>query len=296
MSTPRASLGTRASFHGRLRGCLLAFLLLGATTASAPDVAAGVPVPALLRAPRAVTVMVPHERTPAELKAQLYWGLGRPEGRRIEVPADRIAEFSTVFGHPVPCPPESLDRMCNVCSDCPNLMFVFSSGEDSLIVWWNVSTSIMQVSGAGKKSSLLYAGLDGSAAKLLSSIQELAPGDSILKRMRTKLPAFVPATDSASVAAPLEPLDQVVRLPEPMFRAAPEYPAEAREKGVDGVVRTLALVGADGNIRDAYVTHSIPLLDEAALTAVRKFVFRPMRCGGQPVAIWVVLPVRFTLH
>jgi len=44
------------------------------------------------------------------------------------------------------------------------------------------------------------------------------------------------------------------------------------------------------------VVNSIPLLDEAAKTAVRQWVFKPALTGNEAVAVWVAVPVRFTLH
>lgn len=35
------------------------------------------------------------------------------------------------------------------------------------------------------------------------------------------------------------------------------------------------------------------MLDEAAIAAVRQWVFRPARSNGKPIATWVAVPVRF---
>ena len=40
----------------------------------------------------------------------------------------------------------------------------------------------------------------------------------------------------------------------------------------------------------------IPTLDMAAVDAVRKWLFEPARMGKQPIAVWVLLPVKFELH
>jgi len=37
------------------------------------------------------------------------------------------------------------------------------------------------------------------------------------------------------------------------------------------------------------------LLDSAAEEAVRKWLFKPALTGGEPVAVWVGVPVKFTL-
>jgi TonB family protein len=77
----------------------------------------------------------------------------------------------------------------------------------------------------------------------------------------------------------------------------PEYPELAKQAGVDGTVVIALLVGADGRVKDAHVTRSAsPLLDRAALEALRRWVFRPALASGHPVALWVSETVKFTLH
>jgi protein TonB len=88
----------------------------------------------------------------------------------------------------------------------------------------------------------------------------------------------------------------VEELPEPITRVNPIYPDLAREAGVDGTVNVQALVGKDGRVRDVRVVKSIPMLDEAAKTAVRQWVFKPALSNNKPVAVWVGVPVKFSLH
>ena len=57
-----------------------------------------------------------------------------------------------------------------------------------------------------------------------------------------------------------------------------------------------ALVGKDGRVKDTRIVKSIPMLDEAAVAAVREWVFKPALSHDQPVAIWVAVPVKFSLH
>jgi protein TonB len=59
-----------------------------------------------------------------------------------------------------------------------------------------------------------------------------------------------------------------------------------------------ALVGKDGRVVDARVDarRSIPLLNESALAAARRWVFKPALANGHPVAVWVAIPMRFSLH
>lgn len=88
----------------------------------------------------------------------------------------------------------------------------------------------------------------------------------------------------------------VEELPEAVTRVPPQYPDLAREAGVDGTVQVQALVGKDGKVRDVRVTKSIPMLDDAAKNAVRQWVFKPALSNNKPVAVWVAVPVKFSLH
>lgn len=88
----------------------------------------------------------------------------------------------------------------------------------------------------------------------------------------------------------------VEELPEAITKVAPTYPDIAREAGVDGTVMVQALVGKDGKVKDTKVVKSIPMLDQSAISAVRAWVFKPALSNNKPVAVWVAVPVRFSLH
>ena len=80
---------------------------------------------------------------------------------------------------------------------------------------------------------------------------------------------------------------------EPIYTVKAPYPDLARQAGVEGTVVVQALVGADGRVRDTRVLRSIPLLNGAALEAVRQWRFKPAVAGGAPVATWVSVPMAF---
>jgi protein TonB len=88
----------------------------------------------------------------------------------------------------------------------------------------------------------------------------------------------------------------VEELPEAVTKVPPVYPDMAREASVDGTVLVQALVGKDGKVMDTKVVKSIPMLDAAAVAAVKQWVFKPALSNNKPVAVWVAVPVRFTLH
>jgi protein TonB len=55
------------------------------------------------------------------------------------------------------------------------------------------------------------------------------------------------------------------------------------------------LIGTDGKVADARVLRSIPLLDQAAIDAVRQWEFTPTQVNGNPVSIIMTVTVNFTL-
>ena len=92
---------------------------------------------------------------------------------------------------------------------------------------------------------------------------------------------------------PPEPGDYVYveELPEAIEKVPAEYPESVRS---EGTVLVQALVGKDGRVTDTRVLKSVPELDGYALAAVRQWRFKPATAKGEPVAVWVAIPVRFS--
>lgn len=78
----------------------------------------------------------------------------------------------------------------------------------------------------------------------------------------------------------------------------PEYPAASIRLGEQGRVLVEALVRADGTVERVSLLDPCPypLLNEAALKAVRNARFTPAVRNGQHVESWVRVPVRFVLR
>jgi protein TonB len=55
----------------------------------------------------------------------------------------------------------------------------------------------------------------------------------------------------------------------------PRYPPEAMQSGLQGTVEVEATIGTDGKVSAARVIRSIPVFDDAALDAVRQWLFTP---------------------
>ena len=75
----------------------------------------------------------------------------------------------------------------------------------------------------------------------------------------------------------------------------PEYPAIAQSSRVQGVVIMEAIIGPDGHVQDARILRSVPLLDQAAIDAVKQWEFTPTLLNGAPVPVIMTVTVQFSL-
>jgi len=87
-----------------------------------------------------------------------------------------------------------------------------------------------------------------------------------------------------------------VKPPRLVRRVDPLYPEIARQARVEGVVILEATTDEYGRVRNIRVLRSIPLLDQAALDAVREWVYEPMDINGRPRAVVFTVTVRFKLN
>jgi TonB family protein len=76
----------------------------------------------------------------------------------------------------------------------------------------------------------------------------------------------------------------------------PIYPEDARAARISGVVIIEATIDTDGHVGEAKILRTIPLLDEAALAAVRQWEFTPTLLSGVPVPVIMTVTVNFTLQ
>ncbi|HEX9180830.1 MAG TPA: energy transducer TonB [Burkholderiales bacterium] len=111
-------------------------------------------------------------------------------------------------------------------------------------------------------------------------------------------------TVAPTVAAPPPEPPRPVPVTPPVYNAAylsnppPDYPAVARRRGLEGVVLLSVLVNEAGLPKEVKLARSsgTPILDDAALEAVKGWRFVPARQGEQAVSAWVEVPIRFRLE
>jgi TonB family protein len=76
----------------------------------------------------------------------------------------------------------------------------------------------------------------------------------------------------------------------------PEYPSEAKAKGIEGTVRLRVVIDERGNVVATKVVSGSPLLVPPAIALVKQFPYRPFTRGGKRVAVTTDIDVPFELH
>jgi protein TonB len=84
--------------------------------------------------------------------------------------------------------------------------------------------------------------------------------------------------------------------PKQLRRTDPVYPDLAVQARVQGLVVIEAHVGVDGAVKDVRVLRSIPLLDDAALAAVRQWRYQPLLLNGERMEFLLTVTVKFNLR
>ena len=87
-----------------------------------------------------------------------------------------------------------------------------------------------------------------------------------------------------------------IRAPQKTRNVDPRYPPDAQAARVTGVVILEVVVDPDGRVTDVEVQRSVPLLDEAAIEAVRRWEYTPTLLNGVPVPIIMAVTVNFQLR
>ncbi|MFC6519115.1 TonB family protein [Undibacterium arcticum] len=120
------------------------------------------------------------------------------------------------------------------------------------------------------------------------SIADPAPSLTLATANPSPAPVIAPET-----AAPrmISSGVEYIRAPKP------EYPALSRRNGETGKVLLCVLINAQGHPEQATVQQSSgsARLDEAGRQAVLRALFKPHRDNGNPVAVYAIVPIKFTL-
>jgi TonB family protein len=110
--------------------------------------------------------------------------------------------------------------------------------------------------------------------------------------------AVCSAQDTTSTDAPAgaHKIGNGVSSPRLLYKVQPEYSQEARISRLEGTVTLYIVVGTDGKPRDLKVLHSLGMgLDETAIAAASKWLFKPGEKDGQPVNVFAQINLNFRL-
>jgi protein TonB len=107
-----------------------------------------------------------------------------------------------------------------------------------------------------------------------------------------------PPAPTKSAAPPAETFTEANFRANYGLNPKPEYPRLARNRGWEGKVLLKVQVSAAGlsDSVDVYHSSGHDILDESAVSAVKKWKFIPALQGSTPVASSVIVPIIFTLN
>ena len=138
-----------------------------------------------------------------------------------------------------------------------------------------------------------------AASARLASEKAIADATAGKARAEAAAAAAAAAKVKADTGARAKPATRAVRVggairnPTKTKNVLPVYPAVAKTARVGGTVIVEATIGPDGKVADARVVKSVPLLDQAALDAVRQWEYAPTRVRGVAVPVIVTVAINF---
>ena len=118
--------------------------------------------------------------------------------------------------------------------------------------------------------------------------------DNAIARVATPPPPLaVRKPEKPSGPIPVGGRVQAARLTK---QVVPAYPALAKTARISGTVRLQGIIGKDGAIKNVQLISGHPLLVQAALEAVRQWVYKPTLLNGEAVELIAPIDVIFTLN
>jgi protein TonB len=79
-------------------------------------------------------------------------------------------------------------------------------------------------------------------------------------------------------------------------KTSPVYPQLAKSARVSGVVHLAAVISKDGTIQELHSLGGPALLIQAAMDAVKTWIYKPTMLNGEPVQVETTIDVNFTLN
>ncbi len=105
-----------------------------------------------------------------------------------------------------------------------------------------------------------------------------------------------PPPGAAPIGGQTEATGGHLQPPKLVSSPAPVYPTDARARNVEGVVVVDILVDTTGKIAETKVLSGPPMLQQAALDALRRWRYQPAQLNGQVIPIHTKVDINFALH
>jgi TonB family protein len=125
---------------------------------------------------------------------------------------------------------------------------------------------------------------------------EMPEIDALIGDVVFGIPEGPPAAYGVGGEGPIRLGGDVVP-PEKIFYPSPRYTEEGRQARITGVVILEAVIDTVGNVANVKVLKGLPMgLTESAVETAKQWKFRPATRGGEPVAVFLNLTIRFSLQ
>ena len=123
-----------------------------------------------------------------------------------------------------------------------------------------------------------------------------AKGHQNISQLLKKAGGNGPQIDAADIPAWIAPIDQAPKILNPNA-GIPDYPEEARRRGIHGTVRLRMLFGTDGSVKKIKVISGLPygLTDEAVRSCLR-LIANPAVNDGHPIEYWISGQINFNIR
>lgn len=107
-------------------------------------------------------------------------------------------------------------------------------------------------------------------------------------------PAAIPLPEPPPPPAPIR-VGGEIKEPRKLRNVPPIYPDIAKQARVQGVVILECTISPQGRVSEVSVLRGIPLLDQAAIDAVKQWIYTPTLLNGVPVPVIMAVTVTFRL-
>ena len=182
----------------------------------------------------------------------------------------------------LPAPPKREDTLESLHDPDPEI-------REAALVWLSSYRPVTEQQKAAVESALVDSSplVQRVAQQALEKLNSLPADD--LAAGETGARADVPPT--------VEPMrvGGQIRKPKRLKYVAPVYPEIAMQVLLQGTVVLDCVISPQGIVTDVKVLHGIPLLDQAAIDTVKKWVYAPTLVNGVPVPVIMTVGVAFHL-